>query len=217
MVHMKKLLEANLRAPQKVSMGYGQVICMVGTNGSGKTSACAKLAAYYKHVEGKNVVWIGADTVRTAAISEARIYADSLGIAFKPVYTPEELNKAVTEDGVDVFMVDLPGVNPRNEKSLVDLGSLISPLKRRITYLVVSATTKDADLQQCYAALGAYNLDGILVSKMDETESLGNIYNFALLTQMPLVWFSKGHNILDDLEPASPTRLVNELLVEGRN
>jgi flagellar biosynthesis protein FlhF len=214
-VHLKKLLEANLRSNLKISVGYGQIICMVGTNGSGKTSACAKLAAYYKHVEAKNVVWIGADTIRTAAISEARIYSDSLGIAFKPVYTPEELNEAVSEAGVDVFMVDLPGVNPRNEKSLVDLGSLITPLKRRITYLVVSATTKDTDLQQCYASLGAFKLDGILVSKMDETQSVGNIYNFALLTQMPLVWFSKGRNILEDLEPGSPKQLVDALLDDG--
>ncbi|HVP21230.1 MAG TPA: hypothetical protein VMS73_05155 [Anaerolineaceae bacterium] len=214
-MHVKKLLESNLHSSQKLSMGFGQVICLVGTNGSGKTSACAKLAAYYRHVEGKNVVWIGADTVRTAAISEARIYSDSLGVSFQPVYTTQELDEAVTQSGVDIFLVDLPGINPRDEKSLVELGSLLTNLKRRITYLVISATTKDKDLQQTSAALGAFNLDGVLVTKMDETGSLGNIYNFALLSQLPLVWFAKGKNTMEDFEPGNPKQLVSVLLGEG--
>lgn len=214
-IHLKKLLEAGLRSAQKMSVGYGQVICLTGTNGSGKTSACAKLASYYKLVEGKNVVWIGADTMRTGAISEARIYADSLGIAFKPVYTPEEMSEAISQKDVDVYLVDLPGVNPRNEKSVMEMGSLMTPIKRRVTYLVVSATTKDIDLQQCSAALGAFELDGLLVTKIDETQTLGNIYNFALSSQLPLAWFSKGRNIMEDLEPASPKQLVNALFEDG--
>jgi flagellar biosynthesis protein FlhF len=214
-IHLFKQLEVSIHAHQKMSVGYGQVICLVGCTGSGKTSACAKLAAYYTLVEKKSVVWIGADTVKAAALSEARIYAESLGIQFEPVYTPEELELAVSQPGVDLFLVDLPGINPRSEKNLVDLGSFVTQLKRRMMYLVISATTKEADLYQAAAAFRIFNLDGLVVTRLDETSTLGNVYNFAFQSRLPLAWFSKGSNILEDLLPGNSARLVNALFENG--
>ncbi len=77
--YMQKQLEASLH-PQKNSMAVPQsrVMCLVGATGSGKTSTCAKLAAYYARTLEKKVVWICADTIRAGAISETRTYAESL-------------------------------------------------------------------------------------------------------------------------------------------
>ena len=214
-IHLYKQLEVSIHAHQKMSVGFGQVICLVGCTGSGKTSACAKLASYYTLVEKKSVVWIGADTMKAAALSEARIYAESLGIPFKPVYTPEELEEAIMQAGVDLFLVDLPGINPRNEKSLVDMGSFVTQVKRRMTYLVVSASMKESDLYQAAAAFGIFHLDGLVVTRLDETTTLGNVYNFAFQSRLPLAWFSKGSNILEDLLPGDSARLVNALFENG--
>jgi flagellar biosynthesis protein FlhF len=91
---------------------------------------------------------------------------------------------------------------------MVELGALLSELPKRCTYLVAPATTKESDLYQLYASFSVFNLNGIIITKLDETHSFGSVYNFARKNQMPLSYFATGRDAARNLEVADPERLA---------
>jgi flagellar biosynthesis protein FlhF len=208
-----QLMGAELRV-QKGAGAFvsSNVVAVVGASGSGKTSAVAKLALFFRQGLHKSVTWVCADTVRTGAIAEAKAYTDALGLELKLVYTPQDLREVLTaSQASDLFLVDTPGFNPCNEKQMIELGALLSEMPARCTYLVAPATTKEADLFQLSASLGVFNLDGLIVTKLDETYTFGGLYNFARRSNVPLGYFTTGREAARHLETADPNRLVSAL------
>ncbi len=210
--HLQSQLEARLHTLKGSQFTANRVVCLVGTSGAGKTSTTAKLAIYYTKTMGQKVAWVCADTIRAGAIAETRAYADSLGLPLQLAYTPGELAEVVTaESAADLILVDTPSCNPRREADVVELGALLTALPTRATYLVAPVTAKDVDLGQTLAALGPFDLKGLVATKLDETETVGSLINAAWRTRLPLAYFTTGPRVLDDLQPASAMKLVKML------
>lgn len=208
-----QLMGAELRV-QKGAGAYvsSNLICVVGASGSGKTSAVAKLALFFRQNLNKTVTWVCADTVRTGAVAEAKAYTDALGLELKLVYTPQDLKEILNApQSDDLFLVDTAGYSPCDERQLIELGALLSEMPGRCTYLVAPATTKEADLFQLSASLGVFNLDGLIITKLDETYHFGGLYNFTRRNHIPLGYFTSGGETSRHLETADPLRLVSAL------
>lgn len=219
----KKSIVELMGAGLRVQKGAGSflannVVCVVGASGSGKTSVTAKLALFFSQNLKKTVTWVCADTVRIGAIAEARAYTDALGLNLKLVYTPQDLRELLRDaPETELFLVDTPGCNPCSESQLVELGELLAEIPRRCTFLVAPATTKEMDMLQLSAALGIFNLDGLVITKLDETLSFGSVYNFARNNQLPLSFFTTGKETGRNLEVANPARLVAALFGSAWN
>jgi flagellar biosynthesis protein FlhF len=185
------------------------MVCVIGASGSGKTSTLAKLALFYSQNLNKKITWVCADTIRSGAVAEARAYTDALGLKLKLVYLPSDLKEVLRNAQQDeLFLLDMPGYNPCSESQIVELGELLVEIPKRCTYLVVPATTKETDLFQLTASLGVFNLNGVIITKLDETHSFGGVYNFARRSQIPLGYFTTGRDAANHFEVADPTRLV---------
>ncbi len=207
--HIRRQLEAPIRT---VKAGSEQIICLVGSSGSGKTSMCAKLAATAKS-QGKSVVWVCADTIHFGAIAQAHAYADSLDIPLCLVYTPAELAEVVkNETKADLILVDTAAANPCSKDEIIELGAYLTELPERSTYLLAPATAKESDLNEATAAFGPYLLKGMIITKLDETSFFGAVYNFAAHNRLPLAYFSTGRRVLEDLKPASAAGFVDLLM-----
>jgi flagellar biosynthesis protein FlhF len=188
------------------------IVCVIGPSGSGKTSTVAKLALYYNQKMNKTITWVCADTVRSGAVAEARAYTDALGFTLKLVYVPEDLKDLMLDAGPDdLFLIDTPGYNPCSENQMVELGALLAELPKRCTYLIAPATTKESDLFQLSASLGVFNIDGVIITKLDETRGFGSVYNFARRNRIPLGYFATGRDAARNLEIADPVRLASAL------
>jgi flagellar biosynthesis protein FlhF len=208
-----ELMGAGLRVQKGAGTFLSQnVVCVVGASGSGKTSVVAKLALFFSQNLHKTVTWVCADTVRMGAVAEARAYTDALGPELKLVYTPADLGEILKDpQESDLFLVDTPGYNPCNENQMIELGALLAEMPNRCTYLAAPATTKESDLFQASATLGMFDIDGLIITKLDETHSFGNLYNFARKNQFPLSFFTTGKEAARNLEVADPARLVAAL------
>ncbi len=171
-------------------------------------------AAFMDLPAWKNAVaWICADTMRAGAIAQARAYAETLKLPLRVVYTPGELAQAVAaESGADLVLVDMPGCNPRRENAVVELGAYLSALPERSTYWVAAATAKETDLADTLAAFHPFRLTGMMVTKLDETATFGNVYNLAWQSRLPLAFFTAGPRVLDELVPAEAEQLAAALL-----
>lgn len=214
---MMKQLEASLR-PQKNNMAIIQnrVMCLIGATGSGKTSTCAKLAAYYTRTLGKKVVWICADTIRAGAISETRMYAEALEVPHFFAYTPQELGELITtQTDADLILVDTPGINTLDEDRVMELGTYLNEIPSRSIFVTAPATTKSTDLTQMISTLSLFKIKGLIVTKMDETYTYGDIYNVVLNTHLPVMYFTSGTQVLGKLHQGEPAKLVAAIFGEG--
>jgi flagellar biosynthesis protein FlhF len=210
-------LEAELRvSPPRDLKPPAPVVCLVGTSGSGKTSMAARLAMHYSARMEKKVAWICADVIRAGAIAEARTYTDALSLPLTVVYTPADLRQALSDTaGTELTLIDLPGYNPLDENQVAELGAFLAEIPNRCLMLVASASQKEKDLFQAAASFGIFGLNGLTVTKMDETLSLGSIYNLAQKSQIPLVYFSSGKGTTGSFQSASAERLVSALFSHG--
>ncbi|MHC1782800.1 MAG: hypothetical protein AB9891_08605 [Anaerolineaceae bacterium] len=211
---LTRQLEAHIHI-QKESDSTRQVICLVGASGVGKTSLCAKLAVKYHTSMKKRVAWISTDTIRTGAIDEAKTYADAIGVPLHTAYTPEELYEAAARENIsDIVLVDMPSVNPRSEASVMELGSFLTVLQHRSTWIVASATAKTSDMVNLAATLSPFRPNAIAMTKLDETNTFGSAFNLAWKTQLPLVYYSFGPRVMDELSSARADTLVRAMFTE---
>ena len=88
---VRQELHGNLRSDNGACLLSNRVIGVVGVCGSGKTGACAKIAAYGYKSLGKQVHWVSTDTLRAGAIAKAQAFTAPLGIPLHLAYSPEAL------------------------------------------------------------------------------------------------------------------------------
>lgn len=192
-----------------------QYIFFVGPTGVGKTTTIAKIAATLKLTKKSKLALITSDTYRIAAVEQLRTYANILGLPLQVVYAPEDMEKARDElRDYDLVFVDTAGRSHNNDEQREDIGKLFDSVKedQREVYLVLSATTKYKDLVKIattYAEMTKYSL---IFTKLDETDTIGNIFNIRMLTGAPLSYCTYGQNVPDDIGRTNAQNIAKQLL-----
>jgi len=218
--HIKYQLDAYIRVQKidpatVVTKGEKTVVCMIGLSGSGKTSALGKLAAYYMKTLGKRVAWVCADTIRAGAISLAQTYTRSLNIPLYLAYTPEDLESAIQEETqAEIILLDTSARSPYQENDIIELGSFLTTLPKKVVYMTAPATAKEKDLREAWVAYSPLDINGLVITKIDETKYYGDMLNLAWRTQAPLAYFTYGTQILDNLLPVDAKKCAGLVLGE---
>lgn len=190
-------------------------IFFIGPTGVGKTTTIAKIAATLKLTKKTKLALVTSDTYRIAAVEQLRTYANILGIPLQVVYTPEDMKQATEElRDYDLVFVDTAGRSHNNDEQREDISKLFDAVseEQREVYLVLSATTKYKDLVRIattYAEMTKYNL---IFTKLDETDTIGNIFNIRMLTGAPLSYSTHGQNVPDDIGKTNAQNIAKQLL-----
>lgn len=214
-VAMAKCLAQDIRVSGPVLSGQGDrtIAMMMGTNGAGKTAAITKLAAHYQLEEKKSVAIVSLDTYRLASVEQLRMYADVLGIPCESALSAKQAASFVHRHAdADLILIDTAGFG---EKDLALVHALHQHLKAEPevqTHVVVSASTREQDLQRQISLIHALPLLRLLFTKLDETDSFGALYELSHQSGIPLSYWSAGQRVPDDLELADPQRLAEFLL-----
>lgn len=190
-------------------------IFFIGPTGVGKTTTIAKIASTLKLTRKTKVALITSDTYRIAAVEQLKTYANILGIPLQVVYSAEDMEQAVEElRDFDLVFIDTAGRSHNNKEQREDIQSLIEtvPEENREVFLVLSATTKYKDLVKIsltYAEITKYNL---IFTKLDETDTIGNVFNIHMLTGAPLSYTTWGQNVPDDIGKIDAQSIAKQLL-----
>lgn len=199
--------------------GRRKVVFFVGPTGVGKTTTIAKLASDVKIRQNCKVAMITADTYRIAAVEQLNTYANILDVPVSVIYSPSEITEALEDlSDYEMIFIDTAGRSHKNEEQRRELMEMIDNVRNSfedtevLVFLVLSVTTKYRDIISicdAYKGLSGYRL---LFTKIDETNSLGNILNIKLYTQEPLSYMTYGQNVPDDIERADVQKLAKSLL-----
>lgn len=204
-----------IEAPKKKP----KLVFFIGPTGVGKTTTIAKIASKFQVEKEKKVALLTADTYRIAAAEQLRTYANILEAPFRIIYTEEEIKAACEEfSDYDYILVDTAGHSHQNESQRENMKKLLDATGEQVekeVYLVLSATTKYKDLlniADTYSKMTDYK---IIFTKLDETETFGNLLNLKLHTGVELSYVTCGQNVPDDIADFNPQKTVKSLL-EGR-
>ena len=214
-IYQKIILK--LGQPQTIQLEENKLkfIFFVGPTGVGKTTTIAKIASNLKLNKKAKVALLTSDTYRIAAVEQLRTYANILAIPMKVVYSEEEIKLAKEEfKDYDAVLIDTAGRSHKSIEQRDDIERLILSIDEndRETYLVLSATTKYRDLvriTESYSKMTNYKL---IFTKLDETSSVGNIFNIRMLTNAELSYTTWGQNVPDDIGKIDTQDTAKQLL-----
>lgn len=214
-IYQKIVLKLGKTEVLGIAHGKPKFVFFIGPTGVGKTTTIAKLASKLKIDRKLNVALFTADTYRIAAVEQLHTYANILQIPLTVIYSPEELKKAYEEiKNVDIVMIDTAGRSHKDKQQRDDIEKLINiiPKEERDIFLVLSVTTKYKDLvkiTEAYSEITDYRL---IFTKLDETDTLGNIFNVKLLTQAPLSYATFGQKVPNDISRVDAQTIAKLLL-----
>jgi len=188
----------------------------VGAPGVGKTTSLAKLAARSDQRE-RGVELVTTDTFRIGAEEQLRTFADLLRAPFAAAVSPEDLARRARAGGRTPLLVDTAGRGRADARALGELCRYREALgERGRVHLVVSATTKEADLRGELRRFAPLRPDSLIVTRLDESDHLGDLANVVLDGETPpLVWVGTGQRVPEDLALAEPDRIASRLLGEA--
>ena len=196
------------------------VILMAGLQGSGKTTACAKLA---KHLgeDGKNVALAACDVYRPAAVDQlvtvgeragAHVYAQ--GTDRDPVDIAEWALGQAKADERDALIVDTAGRLHVDEELMAELAKIRKRTKPHDVLLVLDAMTGQDAVGVAEAFSEAAEFDGVVMTKLDGDARGGAALSVKAVTGKPILYASTGEK-LEDFERFHPDRMAGRILGMG--
>ncbi len=189
------------------------VLAFVGPTGVGKTTTIAKLAAHFALGEKKKVALITLDTYRIAAVEQLRIFAKIIRLPVTVVLTKAELDQALQQHkDKDLVLIDTAGRSQRDELQMAELISFFTEPTNVAVHLVLSATAGPLNLQETVERFKPLNPASLLFTKLDESNAHGMVLGLALREQIPLSYFTTGQRVPEDIEVATPERLIDLIL-----
>lgn len=215
-IYQKMILKFGKTSVITEGVNGAKVVFFIGPTGVGKTTTIAKIASKLSVTDKKKVTLLTTDTYRIAAAEQLRTYANILDAPFRVIYSSEELNKALADfASSDYILIDTAGHSHNNENQKNGMKQFLDSVPKSDdteVYLVLSATTKYRDLLticETYAEFTDYKL---IFTKLDETSTVGNIYNMKLRTGADIAYVTCGQDVPDDIEEFSPQKTVKQLL-----
>jgi len=199
------------------------VVLVMGVNGTGKTTTCAKLARRLQR-EGRRVLLAAADTYRAGAIAQLEVWAERLGIECvsgapggDPAAVAFDAIEAATSRGADTVIIDTAGRLHTQEGLMDELRKVTRVIARKVpgapheTLLVLDGTVGQNALQQGRLFVQAALPTGVIVTKLDGSARGGAVAAVRRELNVPIRFIGVGEK-LEDLEPFDATAFAQRLL-----
>lgn len=196
----------------------GGIVALVGSTGVGKTTTIAKLAARFCMRHSKEqLALITTDNFRVGAEKQLSIYGQILGVPVHHASNSQELVRLLKGmQDKKLVLIDTAGMSQKDRR-LKMLSDSLARLKRIRVYLVAAANTQGRAVQELMNHYGRDHLHGCILTKLDETASLGEAVSVLMEHQLPLAYLSDGQNVPEDLKPARVSTVVAQLVASGKH
>jgi len=214
-------LIGTLGQPERLNLSgvKPRAIMLVGLQGSGKTTAAAKVARLLRS-QGERVILVAADPYRPAAIKQLQTLGERLDI---PVFADDKLkppqlcalaqNKAA-QGGYSVMIIDTAGRSQLNQELMDELSAIRQKVNPVEILLVVDAMIGQESVNVAKGFRQSVPLTGLILTKMDGDARGGAAISIRSVTGVPIKFLGTGEG-LDALEAFDPARLASRILGMG--
>lgn len=200
------------------------IVLMLGVNGVGKTTSCAKLAVWAKRRGIENIILAAGDTFRAAAVNQLKIHGERIAIRVVAQHQGADA-AAVLWDSIEaagagragLVIADSAGrMHTRQDllKELEKMDRIISQRAPEAKYskiLVLDSTTGQNGMRQAETFNAAVKLDGVILSKHDSTAKGGMVLSLGQQFHLATLFVGTGEGY-EDFSPFEPDRFLDEFI-----
>lgn len=193
----------------------GGAVALLGPTGVGKTTTIAKLAARFAARYGADqIALITTDHYRIGAHEQLQTYGRIMGVVVKQARTYEELAQTLYQlRHRRLVLIDTAGMGQRDLRLNEQLDTLVGDKQIKIrNYLVLPATAQRRVLQEAVDHFRRIPLAGCILTKLDESLSLGDVLDISIQNSLPISYVTDGQRVPEDLRLANGQELVKQAL-----
>jgi len=212
----KVLTVPEINLEKEIEKKKPYIIAVIGVNGSGKTTAIAKLT-YYLKKQNYSVVLAAADTFRAAAIQQIEEHANKLDVKLikhdynsDPAAVAFDAVKHAEAKKIDVVLIDTAGRMHSNDNLMNELKKLIRVNKPDLKIFVGESITGNDCVEQARTYNAEIGIDAIILTKADIDEKGGAAISISHVTQKPILFIGTGQKY-DDLEKFNKKKILESL------
>jgi signal recognition particle subunit SRP54 len=201
--------------------GSPTVILMSGLQGSGKTTFSGKLANYLKTKKSKEVLLVGCDVYRPAAINQLQVVGEQIDIE---VYAevgnnnPIEISKNAIQHakakGKNVVIIDTAGRLAVDEEMMNEISSIHKAVNPHETLFVVDSMTGQDAVNTAKAFNDILNFEGVVLTKLDGDTRGGAALTIKSVVDKPIKFIGTGEK-MDAIDVFHPDRMADRILGMG--
>ncbi|WP_207062441.1 flagellar biosynthesis protein FlhF [Motiliproteus sp. SC1-56] len=193
----------------------GGVLAFVGATGVGKTTTIGKLAAQYVLKHGSSsVALVTTDSYRIAAHEQLRTFGRILDIPVRVVDETRSLDDVLrTLRDKRLVLIDTSGIGSGDSQRDAQLAMLAESSYRIKKYLVLPTTAQYQVLKRACDHFKPVGLNGAVLSKVDESVSLGEAISVVVNHRLPVAYVTDGQKIPDHIEVARANGIVSRAVV----
>jgi len=214
-------LIATLGEPERLNLTGAKpwLVMIVGLQGSGKTTAAAKLARLLRS-QGERVMLVAADPYRPAAVKQLQTLGERIGVQVfsEPGIKPPELAAHAFDQakkgGYTVVLLDTAGRSQLDEQLMEELRSITRKVTPVDTLLVIDSMIGQEALHVAEGFRDTVSLTGLVLTKMDGDSRGGAAISIRSVTGVPIKFLGTGEGV-DALESYDPRRLASRILGMG--
>lgn len=207
------------RADIPLSGRVPNVIVLVGLQGSGKTTAAAKIASHYKS-KGRHPLLVAADVYRPAAADQLETLGSEIGVPVHrrdgadPVDIARESLRVAKDRLRDLVIIDTAGRLHVDDAMMDEAARIIQTVTPDAVLMVVDAMTGQDAVNAASAFAERVPFDGVIITKLDGDARGGAALSVRAVTGRPIVFASVGER-LEALEPFRPDAMARRILGMG--
>ncbi|WP_088324774.1 signal recognition particle protein [Polaribacter tangerinus] len=201
--------------------GAPTVILMSGLQGSGKTTFSGKLANYLKTKKSKQVLLVGCDVYRPAAINQLQVVGEQIGLEVyaevgnnNPVEISENAIKHAKATGKNVVIIDTAGRLAVDEEMMNEISNIHKAIKPQETLFVVDSMTGQDAVNTAKAFNDILNFDGVILTKLDGDTRGGAALSIKSVVDKPIKFIGTGEK-MDAIDVFHPDRMADRILGMG--
>ena len=201
--------------------GSPTVILMSGLQGSGKTTFSGKLANYLKNKKTKNVLLVGCDVYRPAAINQLKVVGDQVGVEvyaeegnMNPVEIAQNAVKHAKANGKNVVIIDTAGRLAVDEEMMTEISNIHKAVSPEETLFVVDSMTGQDAVNTAKSFNDVLNFDGVILTKLDGDTRGGAALSIKSVVNKPIKFIGTGEK-MEAIDVFHPDRMAERILGMG--
>lgn len=188
---------------------------VMGPTGSGKTSTVCKLAGMIALNSDKKVGLVSLDTSASKSLDDLKSYANILKVPYKLVNNLNDIREVFKEmKNCHMILIDTVGKGNKNIIQINELNMLVQSIETDGVSLVVSAGSKQKDIDLFLESFKGIKFKNIIVTKLDETNSYGCFVNICYKTSLPISFVTNGQEIPIDIKKINKKEILNMMFKE---